>query len=183
MAQATVESYRFEGDGRFPNSELPVLVYRGAIPSAPEDVETLLRANLWAPAWRASIGFYPFNHFHSNAHEVVAIVAGEARGRLGGPNGASVTLRAGDAVLIPAGVCHFGEYSSADIVAIGAYPACAPEPDMRKGDPAEYALSARRAAATPVPSADPILGAGGPLGRHWRAPTQGPVSSPGTPSP
>lgn len=162
-----VEAHRFNGDGRFPNSALPVLVYRGAIPTEPDGVEAILRRNQWAPAWRASTGFYPFNHFHSNAHEFVAVVAGEARGRLGGPSGALVTLRAGDAVLIPAGVCHFGEYSSPDIVTIGAYPVDAPAPDMRRGDAAEYAEASNNAARTSAPLADPILGVDGPMARHW----------------
>ena len=167
MAGAPVESYRLAGDGRFPNSALPVLVYRGAIPRDPDAIEALLLRNGWAPAWRANLGFYPFEHFHSNAHELVAIVAGEAGGRVGGPGGASVTLRAGDAVLLPAGVCHFGAYASPDVLAIGAYPVGAPPPDMRRGDPAEYAEVTSNAARTPLPPVDPILGLGGPLADHW----------------
>lgn len=166
-SDASVEAYRLAGDGRFPNSALPVLVYRGVVPDDADAVENILLRNGWKPSWRASIGFYPFDHFHSNAHELVAIVAGEARGRVGGPGGASVTLRAGDAVLLPAGVCHFGEYSSPDILTVGAYPVGAPQPDMRRGDPAELAEATRNAAATPRPPADPIHGPAGPLAHHW----------------
>jgi len=169
-AETVVEAYRFVGDGRFPNSALPAIVYRQAVPTDADRVEALLRRNRWAPAWRASIGFYPFDHFHSTAHELVAIVAGEAHGRLGGPSAGTVVLRAGDAVLIPAGVCHFGCYSSPDIATVGAYPAGAPAPDMRRGDPAEYAEAARNASLTPVPPCDPILGADGPLTRLWAPP-------------
>lgn len=166
-ADLAVETFRLAGDGRFPNSDLPVLVYRRVVPSDPDAIEALLLRNRWVPAWRAPIGFYPFEHFHSNAHELVAIVAGEAKGRLGGSGGASVTLHAGDAVLIPAGVCHFGEYSSPDILAIGAYPLGAPVPDMRRGEPMEYAEAKGNAARTPLPPADPILGIKGPLADHW----------------
>lgn len=168
-ADIAVETHRFDGDDRFPNSRLPVVIYRQAIPADTGEVEAILRRNRWAAAWRADIGFYPFDHFHSNAHELVAIMAGEAHGRLGGPGNGTVVLRAGDAVLIPAGVCHFGVYSSPDIATIGAYPAGAPSPDLRRGDPAEYAQAAGNAARTPVPSSDPILGSDGPLVRLWAA--------------
>ena len=75
----SVEAYRFDGDGRFPNSAMPVLVYRGAVPNDPDVAEAILIGNRWRPAWRGTIGFYPFDHFHGNAHELVAIVAGEDR--------------------------------------------------------------------------------------------------------
>lgn len=167
-AETEVEAYRFGPDGRFPNSALPVIVYRGALPADADAIEALLRDNGWTPAWRATIGFFPFDHFHSTAHELVAIVAGEARGRIGGPGGSPVSLRAGDAVLIPAGVCHFGTFSSADIRTLGAYPA-GTEPDMRRGDPAEYEEVKTNAARVGVPATDPIHGAGGPLDRLWAA--------------
>jgi uncharacterized protein YjlB len=169
-AIASPEAYRFDADGAFPNSALPVLVYRGAVPRDADAVEEVLARNGWAPAWRVATGFYPFHHVHGTAHEFVALVAGEVRGRVGGPSGADVTLRAGDAVVIPAGVAHFGAYASPDSVAIGAYPVNGPGPDMHRGERAEFAAVRAAAARVPHPGADPLFGPSGPLTRAWASP-------------
>ena len=64
------------------NPRLPVLLHRGAVsPGAPEAAEALFRAHGWRPAWRN--GIYTWHHYHSNAHEALAIVAGEVRMMLG----------------------------------------------------------------------------------------------------
>jgi uncharacterized protein YjlB len=74
-------AFVFEDDGVIPNSRLPLLVYRGAVPGDAVGIETVFAGNRWPPAWRN--GVYPFHHFHSTAHEVLG-VAGALRRLWGG---------------------------------------------------------------------------------------------------
>jgi uncharacterized protein YjlB len=162
-ASIPVESHLLADDGRFLNSEHPARIYRGVFAPAGADLagafEALFAANGWPPAWRA--GLYTVHHYHSSAHEVLGIFSGWVRARLGGERGPVLTLRAGDAVLTPAGVAHKNEGESADFRAVGAYPR-GMRVDMRYGREAERASDARRIAALPPPAPDPVLGAAPP---------------------
>ncbi|MBD0273817.1 MAG: cupin domain-containing protein [Acetobacteraceae bacterium] len=159
------EEHRFDDDGRgFPNSALPLLVYRGALPPDPAAMERAFAANGWSNPWRD--GIFRYHHFHSIAHEVLGIAAGEARVAFGGPSGREVTVRAGDVVVIPAGVAHRNMGQSADLLVVGAYPGGA-DYDIRKGDPAEREAAVRAIAAVPLPDSDPVSGRDGPLPRLW----------------
>ena len=53
---------------------------------------------------------------------VLGIAAGWVRVRLGGEGAQTVELRAGDVVVIPAGVAHKNEGASPDLLVVGAYP-------------------------------------------------------------
>jgi uncharacterized protein YjlB len=155
-----VEALQLADDGRFFNSPYPALVYRGALSVAVADLasefEALFDAHGWPPAWRA--GLYTMHHYHSSAHEVLGIFQGWVHARLGGEGGQLVTLRAGDAVLIPAGVAHRNEGQSPDFCAVGAYPR-GMRVDLRYGREAERRVDAKRLAGLPAPSPDPVLGA------------------------
>ncbi|HYI84877.1 MAG TPA: cupin domain-containing protein [Acetobacteraceae bacterium] len=159
-----VETYRFADDGRFPNSALPLLVYRGALPPDPAAMERAFAANGWSNSWRD--GIFDYHHFHSIAHEVLGIASGEVRVAFGGPSGQEVTVRAGDVVAIPAGVAHRNMGASADLLAVGAYPGGG-DYDIRRGDPAEHAAALRAIAAVQLPDSDPVSGQGGFLRRLW----------------
>jgi uncharacterized protein YjlB len=154
------ETYRFAGDGRFPNSTLPLLVYRGAIEPDADTMERCFERNGWSGCWRN--GIFPFHHFHGTAHEVLGIAAGEVRVAFGGPAGEMVTVRAGDVVVIPAGVGHCNRGQSPGLLVIGAYPGGA-EPDLKIGEPGEYAQVCRAVACVPLPARDPVQGQGGLL--------------------
>lgn len=158
------ETHLFADDGRFPNSALPLLVHRGALPADPAAMEDAFAAHGWSNAWRN--GIFDYHHFHSIAHEVLGIAAGEARVAFGGPSGREVTVRAGDVVVIPAGVGHRNMGASADLLVVGAYPGGG-DYDIRRGDPAEHAAAMRAVAAVPRPDSDPVAGRGGPLTRLW----------------
>jgi uncharacterized protein YjlB len=158
------ETYAFADDGRIPNSRLPLLVYRQALPADPAAMERAFAEHGWGGGWRN--GIYPFHHFHSTAHEVLGIARGEAAVRFGGPKGSTVTVRAGDVVVIPAGVAHCKERDSGDLLVVGAYPGGA-DYDLRRGDPAEHDEAASNAARVGVPEQDPVSGRDGPLLRLW----------------
>ena len=155
----------FDDDGTIPNSRLPLLVYRDAVPADADAIERLFAVNLWPPAWRA--GVHPFQHFHSTAHEVLGVARGHASVLFGGPRGTVLTVRAGDVVVVPAGVAHCNQGQSDDLLIVGAYPDNGPGPDLRRGKPNEHDSAERAVGAVPLPSADPVEGVDGPLIRSW----------------
>jgi uncharacterized protein YjlB len=157
--------FTFEDDGTIPNSRLPLLVYRGAVPADAVAIERMFAANRWPPAWRD--GVHPFHHFHSTAHEVLGVARGEASVLFGGPGGQVLTVRAGDVVVVPAGVAHCNQGQSGDLLIVGAYPDNGPGPDLRRGKPGEHDAAARAVTAVPVPAADPVTGPEGALPRLW----------------
>ena len=166
-APAEPTHHLFADDGVFPNSRLPVLVYRRVIVAGnAAGFEQLFERNGWSSAWRN--GLYSVHHYHSTAHEVLGIHKGRVTARLGGPGGVTVTLEAGDVVIVPAGVSHKNDGASADFSVVGAYPA-GTGPDMRYGKPGERPGTDRNIARVPLPGADPVRGAGGPLATLWRA--------------
>src|ERR1700692_4721502 len=87
-------AWTFDDDGVIPNSRLPLLVYRDAVPADAAGIERLFAANRWPPAWRD--GVHPFHHFHSTAHEVLGVARGEASVLFGGPGGTVLEVWARD---------------------------------------------------------------------------------------
>jgi uncharacterized protein YjlB len=158
-------TFSFNDDGTIPNSRLPLLVYRAAVPADAAAIERVFAANRWPPAWRD--GVHPFHHFHSTAHEVLGVARGEATVLFGGPAGEVLTVHAGDVVVVPAGVAHCNQDQSADLLIVGGYPDNASHPDLRRGRPAEHNAAVVAIAAVPLPQADPVLGQAGPLQRLW----------------
>ncbi len=97
-----------------PNSRLPVLIYRAEAGG----FEAMFAANGWVGIWRN--GVYDFDHYHSNAHEVLGVEAGHATLRLGGAEGQDVEISTGDVVVLPAGTGHRRITRSSDFVVVGA---------------------------------------------------------------
>jgi uncharacterized protein YjlB len=155
-----------EPNGEIPNSPLPVLVYRGTELTEPSTAERIFADRDWLGAWRD--GIFDFHHFHSTAHEVLAVVCGEVTVRLGGPEpgGREVDLQRGDVVVLPAGTGHCRLSASGDLLVVGAYPG-GMEWDVRRGDPAERDEVRINLERVPVPSTDPLHGANGALTRLW----------------
>ena len=156
------ETFRFAGDGSFPNSRLPALVYRPALPADPEAMAAAFAAHGWSNAWLD--GIFTYHHFHSVAHEVLGIAGGAVWVMLGGEAGRVVALEAGDVVVIPAGVAHRNVGQSGRLQVVGAYPGGA-DYDTRRGDPAAYEAARVAAAAVSPDVSDPVTG--GSLAFLW----------------
>ncbi|RYY11233.1 MAG: cupin domain-containing protein [Chitinophagaceae bacterium] len=160
-----------DDDGDFPNNEqLPVIVYEHALQISNEDlaerdIEGLLADNRWHHPWRGQV--QDFHHYHSTAHEVLIALKGRATLMLGGPRGTTLQLNPGDVILIPAGVAHKAEESSADFECIGAYPEDQLF-DMNYGKPEERSKANENIQQLPLPEADPVYGIDGPLVFHWK---------------
>jgi len=164
-----IEIYRFADDGIVPNNAaLPLVVYRGALAAGSDRAgacEKLFARHGWPDAWRN--GIYAHHHYHSTAHEVLGIARGNARVRLGGEGGEIVELRAGDVVVIPAGIAHKREAASGDLLVIGAYPR-GQRPDLCRAEPETHDRALANIAAVPLPDCDPVTGRADPLLERWR---------------
>lgn len=157
--QPIIESYWLADDGLVPNNPtLPALLYRGSFGAGTlteRSIENHFRRNGWTNAWVN--GIYPFHHYHATVHEVLGIAAGRAAVQLGGPAGPVVELRAGDAVLIPAGVGHCRIDASASLSVVGAYPDGA-DWDLVRATPEARLAALAQISAVPAPRRDPVLG-------------------------
>ena len=103
------------------------------------------------------------------AHEALGVVAGRAEVVLGGPvNGERFELEAGDVAILAAGTGHCNVGSSGDVLVVGAYP-LGQDWDLRRGDPAEHDEAVSNIKRVPLPEADPVRGADGPLIELWRS--------------
>ena len=156
--------------GDIPNHpRWPLLVYPAAIRLEGDDpaalFEALFARHGWPPAWRD--GVFPFHHYHSNAHEALGVFSGEATVQFGGERGVTVVAGPGDVVVLPAGTGHKRISSRGVLGIVGAYPAGA-RPDTCMPPFARAGRNADRVAAVPLPAADPVYGARGPLFEHWR---------------
>ncbi len=94
-----------EDTGAIPNNQkCPLLIYPQALALPKSDparvIERLLADNRWGGTWRN--GIYPYHHYHSTAHEVLACYHGSAEVQLGGEPGIPYTMNAGDVIVIPA---------------------------------------------------------------------------------
>lgn len=139
------------------NPRLPVLLHRAAVPPGePAAAEALFRRHGWRPAWRN--GIYTWHHYHSNAHEALAVVSGEVRVQLGGDGGVALELAAGDVVVLPAGTGHRNLGASEDLLVVGAYPEGSAPPDQLHGAPEERLRAERAIAAVKDPGKDPVTG-------------------------
>lgn len=156
-------------DGKIPNSQLPLLIYRRAFEfSGSESAAVIERActeHGWGGTWRN--GIYSYHHYHSTAHETLGCYRGLAKVQFGGESGIVEELSAGDVVIIPAGVGHKNLGASADFGIVGAYPR-GQEPDMNYGRPGERPRADENIARVPLPDTDPAFGKDGPLLKHWR---------------
>jgi uncharacterized protein YjlB len=163
---AEPKEFFFEDGGKIPNNpNLPLLLYPKALEERdPSNIKNLLAGNGWSGAWVN--GVFPYHHYHSTAHEVLAVTSGSARITFGGPEGETIEVASGDVVAIPAGVGHFNAGSSGDFVVVGAYPD-GQAWDLLIGEPGERPESLENIRNVPLPSSDPVFGDSGALPERW----------------
>ncbi len=192
MLEASVEHHLLSTNGISPNNDaLPLILYKGAVKltgGEPEsDVEKVFWGNDWGNGFRGDT--FAFHHYHSTAHEVVGCARGAAQVQFGGPQGPVFEFKAGDAVLIPAGVVHCRRDDAPGFMSVGAYPpGQTPDCCVLSEEDARIALQAEgigdldvvpvgeneladvmaRIAQIPLPRTDPIAGAhGGAVSTLW----------------
>lgn len=151
----------------FPNSTLPVIVYKEVFEEEREDygdgfLELFIKHG-WGNSWRN--GIYPFHHYHAKAHEVLGCAKGWVKIQLGGEGGKIFEIKKGEAVLLPAGVGHCRIESSDDFSIIGAYPHDQ-SPDMNKGKE-NYERNQKLIQKVQKPDKDPITGLSNPAVKEW----------------
>ncbi len=122
---STLKTLMLEPNDWMPNNpRLPVIIYLSAMSITRDDPAALFEktfsAHGWPPQWLD--GVYDYNHYHTEGHEVLGVVSGQARLMLGGPGGQVVEVNKGDVLLLPAGTGHCNLRSSADLLVVGAYP-------------------------------------------------------------
>jgi uncharacterized protein YjlB len=117
-----------------PNSTLPVLLYRAVLQPHMADKANAFRERFkgagWTGIWTDTI--YDYTHFHSNAHEVLGIAEGKVTLRLGGEEGSLFRLKAGNMLVLPAGVGHRRLGGDDGLKVIGAYPRGQAHYDMKR---------------------------------------------------
>jgi uncharacterized protein YjlB len=113
--------YYFENDGVIPNNPLPLLIYKNALQYASnKNFGLSFKKNGWTNNWEDII--LPYDHFHSNTHEVLGLTKGNARLMIGGRNGEIVLVETGDVIILPAGCGHYSVDNSLDYQFVGGYP-------------------------------------------------------------
>lgn len=119
------------------------------------DVQALFARHGWGGSWVN--GVFDFHHFHSTSHEVLAVISGSARIELGGPQGETFEVAAGDVIVLPAGTGHRRASASDGFRVVGAYPAGQEDYDLLReaGDAARARIE-----ALPAPPDDPVGGEG-----------------------
>ncbi|MGI9434446.1 MAG: hypothetical protein ACR2Q4_06410 [Geminicoccaceae bacterium] len=166
---AGVITHHFTDDGSIPNNPtLPLLIYPGVLDLSGADPagDCIHRfaSHGWLGAWRN--GIYAFPHYHSIAHEALGICRGRATVRLGGRTGMTIEVKAGDALVLPAGTGHQNLGSSDDLLVVGAYPS-GMDWDLCRGEHSDRPDALRNIEQVPYPGSDPLHGEGGPLLRFW----------------
>ncbi|CAE7027348.1 hypothetical protein PTT_04954 [Pyrenophora teres f. teres 0-1] len=143
----------------------PLLIYHSAFPSStpPTVLESHLPKNFLKPQWRYTM--YQTTHYHSTTHEVLCVFSGRARLLFGGeanPGKVEEEFKAGDAIVVPAGVGHrLLEDLEGGFEMVGAYPeGCSW--DMCYGKAGEEE-KARKVGKVGWLKRDPLYGDDGPV--------------------
>lgn len=170
MIDGDAQTHLFEPDGGIPNSRLPLVLWRGRLPREARGgtaATALFRRNGWQGTWVYTV--FPYWHFHSRGHEVLACVSGTARIGLGGDRGIKVDVAPGDVCVIPAGVGHRRLDASGDFQMAGGYPPGQEGNIVRPGDLSDERI-AGEIAAVALPQTDPVSGRADGIVAIWREP-------------
>ncbi|MDB5222661.1 MAG: cupin protein [Chitinophagaceae bacterium] len=155
-------------DGQFPNSNLPVLIYKAAL-TLPEEhaatiIEDIFKKNNWTNSWRN--GIYDYHHYHSITHEVLGVYEGNTTVELGGAKGITLLIEKGDVIIIPAGVAHRNVTPESNFKCVGAYPGGS-DYDIKKGEPGDRPEADKNIKKVPLPENDPVYNTNSSLKNNW----------------
>lgn len=161
---------RLKRNKNFPNSRLPVLIYKEAFilphqkKKAAEIIQKIFSRNGWRNSW--TNGIYDFHHYHSITHECMGIISGSATVILGGPGGKRVKLSQGNLIILPAGVAHRCIKAGENFQCAGAYPQ-GKDYDINIGTSTELKKSLLNIGKLTIPAKDPVFGKQGFLKIYW----------------
>jgi uncharacterized protein YjlB len=161
------KTYFFSDDGVIPNNVLPVILYRQVVDSVDcsDWLEERFKENMWLNNWRDVV--LPYDHFHSNTHEVLGLGRGSVSLKIGGAHGQIIDLRAGDVILIPAGVGHYSIVTHTDYLFVGGYPN-GQAWDLKTGlEEEDRSQIIQSIAGVELPEKDPVLGNEGLMFEKW----------------
>jgi len=162
------DTFLFSDDGKIPNSRLPLVIYKNAFSERSLKgaawIEEKFESNNWTNSWRN--GVFTYHHYHSISHEVLAVYAGSALLHMGGENGKKLEVKAGDILIIPAGIGHKKLDSSPDFAVVGAYPNGS-NYDILRGEPGDRPKAQQNIAKVALPELDPLYGSHGELLKIW----------------
>lgn len=163
--------YFLKDDGVFPNNILPVVLYRKALTIPMSEfllymyLKLIFYENGWTRNWRG--GIFNFNHYHSNAHEVLGVCSGKTSLLLGGEDGTEINIEKGDVLVIPAGVAHKNLGRENNVSCIGGYFEGITY-DMNYGNQNERPGTDLNIASLPIPDTDPLYGRNDGIVTLWQ---------------
>jgi uncharacterized protein YjlB len=167
MVKMDIIPFYFENDGVIPNNQLPLLIYKNALQYAiSKNFGLSFKKNGWTNNWEDII--LPYDHFHSNTHEVLGLTKGNARLMIGGRNGEIVLVETGDVIILPAGCGHYSVDNSLDYQFIGGYPNGANWNLMISLNNENSTSVFEEILNIPITDKDPIFGNDGPLFEFWK---------------
>ncbi|TIX20347.1 MAG: cupin [Mesorhizobium sp.] len=171
VRQRKANAFRFEDDGIIPNHpHWPLVVYRGVVKLPAEFdpaaiFEELFERNNWKGSWRN--GIYDYAHYHSRIHEVLGVARGSAKVQFGGKRGRTLTIKAADVAILPAGTGHQCLAASEDFLVVGAYPPNGRYDECSRSE--DHAHAVKTIFKVAKPRQDPVYGGSGPLFDIWKA--------------
>ena len=145
------------------NPDHPAVIARDALGGAHDDraVRGLMERNGWGGTWTSIV--FDYHHFHPDAFEALAVASGAATLMLGGPQGETVDVRAGDVMILPPGFGHRRLAMRDGFRICGAYPPGQEDYTVVRGSSGYDDGMLRQIAAVARPRTDPVWGADGAL--------------------
>lgn len=163
--EVKIQALYFADDGSIPNNpKFPLLIYKNVM-EAEDEAAQVLHHNHWSNAWRN--GVFPYHHYHSNSHEVLAVDSGGALLQMGGEKGEQLEVQQGDVLILPAGTGHKLIKKQVDFSVIGAYPN-GQDYDICYGKKEERPEKLNNINEVLTPGNDPVYGRQGALFSYWR---------------
>jgi len=145
------------------NPNHPAVIARNALGGEHDDrtVRSLMERNGWGGAWTSIV--FDYHHFHPDAFEALAVASGSATLMLGGPQGETVDVRAGDVMILPPGFGHRRLAMHDGFQICGAYLPGQEDYTVVRASSGYDDAMLKQIAAVVKPRTDPVWGADGAL--------------------